>query len=70
MTPTDFRSRLRALNLTLAAFATMTGIHPTTVQYWGRDRPGNGVRPFPPWVALLMGAWEKIGYPNDPAQLD
>ena len=59
MAPEEFRSRLRGLGLTIGGFASLTGVNPTTAQYWGRDRPGEGVRPFPAWVPLLLEAWER-----------
>lgn len=59
MTPTEFRARLKSLGLTLQGFALLTGVHPLTVSYWGRDRPGAGFQKIPAWVPLLLQAWER-----------
>jgi hypothetical protein len=61
VTPADFRARLKALGLTLGAFASLTGTNPVTVSYWGFQRSGRGVQTFPKWVGLLLDAWERCG---------
>lgn len=60
MSPDEFRSRLKGLDLTIGGFAAVVGVHPTTASYWGRVRvrPGGRVQEFPRWVALLLDAWE------------
>ena len=60
MTADEFRVRLHALGLTLGAFALLTGVNRNTAAYWGRDRPGSGMQPFPLWVPLLLVAWERV----------
>jgi len=57
MTPAT-TARLKALGLTGRGFASLTGIHPQTVQGWGNERYGRGFQPEPAWVALLLDAWE------------
>jgi hypothetical protein len=61
MTAAEFRARLEARELTLAGFAALAGVNPTTASYWGRDRPGAGPQAFPAWVPLLLAAWERGG---------
>ena len=59
MTPTDFRASLKALGLTMRAFATLTGVRPETASRWGAALPE-----FPAWVPLLLDAWEITGAPK------
>ncbi len=57
---TKLRRRLRVRGLTLRGFAELTGHAVTTVAYWGRERPGQArVAPVPPWVWLLLDAWDR-----------
>lgn len=63
MTPTELRSRLRALGLTAEGFARLTGVHPTTVRNWGKPRSQRDVQEVPAWVPLLLDAWERVGVP-------
>jgi hypothetical protein len=51
-------ARLKALGLTGRGFASLTGMHPQTVQGWGNERYGRGLQQEPAWVALLLDAWE------------
>ncbi len=64
MTPATFRTRLRALGLSLERFAVLTGVSATTAANWGKERSGRGVQAFPAWVGLLLDAWEQIGVPE------
>ena len=59
MQAADFRVRLKALDLTIGGFASLTGANITTASYWGRERPGAGFQEFPSWVALLLTALER-----------
>jgi hypothetical protein len=59
MTAPEFRTRLKALGLTIGGFALLTGVNATTASYWGRDRPGAGLQDFPGWVPLLLAGWER-----------
>ncbi len=62
MTPSDFRGRLKALGLTVGGFAARAGVAETTAANWGKVRSGRHVQTFPPWVFLLLDAWEQ--YPE------
>lgn len=59
MTPESFRARLKALGLTIRAFATRTGVDIVTASYWGRVRPGGRPQVFPLWVDPLLAGWER-----------
>lgn len=59
MTPESFRARLKALGLTIRAFATRTGVDIVTASYWGRVRPGGRPQVFPRWVESLIACWER-----------
>jgi hypothetical protein len=50
--------RLRKLGLTAEFFARVMGYYTTTVLNWGKPRTGRGVQEVPPWVGLLLSAWE------------
>lgn len=63
MTPEAFRARLAALGLSLAQFAALTGVHRSTVSWWGKVREGS-VTKFPRWVDLLLYAWEIVSAPH------
>jgi hypothetical protein len=63
MTPEAFRTRLRALGLSLGAFARLTGYDATTVSFWGRARGGK-TYPVPAWIPLLLDAWDVAGVPK------
>jgi|SRR3954469_7329163 hypothetical protein len=59
MTKDEFRSRTRALGISLTDFATLTGVNRTTVNCWGGFRTGSfRDQDFPHWVGLLLAAWE------------
>lgn len=60
MTAPDFRTRIRALGLTVGRFADLTGLHPVTVRNWGRTRSQRRVQEVPAWVPLLLSAWETM----------
>lgn len=60
MTPAEFRHRLHGLGHTLRSFADRADLNVTTVGYWGRERTGIGLQPFPAWVDLLLTAWEEL----------
>jgi hypothetical protein len=66
MSPTDFRTRLHALGHTLRSFAAAVDMNVTTVGYWGQERPGAGLQPFPAWVGLLLTAWEALAAQHGP----
>jgi len=59
---TPHLQRLRALGLTAERFAVLAGVHPVTVRSWGRPRANRPTNPVPPWVWLLIEAWER--YPG------
>jgi hypothetical protein len=61
LTPTAFRFRLEVLGLTVRRFAGMTGEDYETARAWGSQLPDGGVQDFPPWVELLITAWEHEG---------
>ena len=54
MTRADFIATLRSLGLSQSGFARLCNLTPGTVLHWGSsDRT-----PFPPWVPLLLAAWQ------------
>ena len=58
MTDRDrFHAALYHLRLTKSRFADLTGLHRVTVSRMGAEGP-NG-QPFPPWVWLLLDAWQR-----------
>ena len=59
MTAPEFRITLKALGITLGAFAALTGTNITTASYWGRERPDGAGSAFPAWVPLLLDAWQR-----------
>ena len=59
MTSDDFRARLKAIDLTIAGFAELTGQHPVTAANWGKPRSARGVQEFPRWVPLLLTLLER-----------
>lgn len=59
MTPTTFRTRLRALGLTSQAFADMTGLSVSTVKGWGTERGGR-LQQFPGWVPVLLDCLDAL----------
>ncbi len=67
MTAAEFRASLKALGLTIGAFAALVGVNVTTAGYWGRERPGCGIQEFPAWVPLLLDAWRATGVPASPS---
>jgi hypothetical protein len=65
LTPAEFHAVLEGLDLTIEAFAAITGLHRTTCQNWGRARSGRGVQAFPKWVPLLLREWQTHGVPEE-----
>jgi hypothetical protein len=64
-----FRIRLAKLGLPKCRFASRTGMGYSTVKAWGAWRTESGTlqfRTFPPWVDLLLAAWEAHGVPDAP----
>ncbi len=54
MTPTEFRTTLANLGITLQGFADMTGMDYATVKGWGSKRSGRDVQSFPKWALLIL----------------
>jgi hypothetical protein len=54
LTRADFVLRLRKLGVKQASFAERVQLHPVTVYQWGTYAE------FPPWVDLLLTAWERV----------
>jgi hypothetical protein len=67
VTPSVFRARLAALDLTIEGFARLTGVNPATARCWGKARSGRGIQAFPTWVELLLAAWtaHPVDLPRD-----
>jgi hypothetical protein len=64
MTPTTFRFRLEALDVSVRQFAKLTGTEYGTVVGWGFASSDGIVPAFPSWVETVMKDWERDGVPK------
>jgi len=63
VTPATFRLRLEALGIAIRQFAAMTGVDYESVRKWGTYLRDGDLQDFPPWVELLIAAWERAWEP-------